>query len=548
MLSPTLFTIVGDSLIWLARFLLQPSHVVLIAVFWFVGSLYYKISIRPRFFSPMRGVSGPPVRVSLLGHFREIMRSEPGMAEIEWTRTYGPVVRTVGPFGGERMILLRPEALQKILVSDWADYERPKPMRNLLGLVAGYGLLTTSGNEHKQMRHAMNPAFALSNLMNQTDMYFDTLDVLVSVMRFELNGTAEGKVFHMYEWMSKATMDIICATAFGYSSNSLRDPHNPLTRAYGTLTSLQSGPTMAKIMTVVMLPFAPTLLNSRLGRMLAPVIRWLPLFGPPVATLVETTHEMRELSRGILREKLMESEGEIKGDRESKKDIMSLLVRARQGSASDGYQLSDEALVDQVLTFLGAGHETSCSGLSWALWLLATHPEVQSQLRTELEPIFATNDRPSYRDLKELKLLDCVVMEALRLLPPVPTTVRQAGKDDWIDGTFIPKGTLLYISIRAINTYAPVWGSDAAEFKPERWLKLPPTYNATFSFQSFITGPHGCIGKTMAISEMKAVLAAMIANFDFCPSYKDQTAKPTAGVTMKPADNMPLLVKSVKRM
>ena len=61
--------------------------------------------------------------------------------------------------------------------------------------------------------------------------------------------------------------------------------------------------------------------------------------------------------------------------------------------------------------------------------------------------------------------------------------------------------------IRAINTYAPVWGPDAAEFKPQRWLKLPSTFNSTFSFQSFIAGPHGCIGKTMAISEMKAVIA-----------------------------------------
>ena len=67
--------------------------------------------------------------------------------------------------------------------------------------------------------------------------------------------------------------------------------------------------------------------------------------------------------------------------------------------------------------------------------------------------------------------------------------------------------------IRAINTYAPVWGPDAAEFKPQRWLKLPPTFNSTFSFQSFITGPHGCIGKTMAISEMKAVLAFVVASY-----------------------------------
>ena len=121
---PLSISVLGDSLAWAARFLLWPSHIVILVVLWAIGALYYTISLRPRFFSPLRGVTGPPVRVSLLGHFREIMRSEPGMAEMEWTREYGPVVRTVGPFGGERMILLRPEALQKILVSDWVDYER----------------------------------------------------------------------------------------------------------------------------------------------------------------------------------------------------------------------------------------------------------------------------------------------------------------------------------------------------------------------------------------------------------------------------------------
>jgi len=61
--------------------------------------------------------------------------------------------------------------------------------------------------------------------------------------------------------------------------------------------------------------------------------------------------------------------------------------------------------------------------------------------------------------------------------------------------------------IRVINTWKEVWGEDAEEFRPERWLDLPPAYNSTFSLMSFIAGPHACIGRTMGISEMKAVLA-----------------------------------------
>jgi len=101
-------------------------------------------------------------------------------------------------------------------------------------------------------------------------------------------------------------------------------------------------------------------------------------------------------------------------------------------------------------------------------------------------------------------------------------------------------------SIKVINTWKKVWGDDANEYKPERWLNLPEDYNSTFSVLSFIAGPHHCIGKTMSIIEMKAVIATIITHFSFEPAYEGQVAKPTAAVTMKPADGMPLCVKMVQ--
>jgi len=228
---------------------------------------------------------------------------------------------------------------------------------------------------------------------------------------------------------------------------------------------------------------------------------------------------------------------------------MSILVRARKAdldSKTGGYAMSDEAMMDQVLTFLGAGHETTASGLAWTLWLLAKDPKSQQKLRDEVTSLYAETPRPDYRALKDLQWLDCVVQESLRLMPPVPMTFRKAGKTDYIDGVLVPKGTLFYIPIRVINTWKEVWGDDAEEFNPGRWLNLPPKYNSTFSSLSFLAGPHACIGKTMAIVEMKAVLSALIANFEFEPAHAGQVPQPTAAVTMKPLDNMPLRVRRVK--
>ncbi|KIM37470.1 hypothetical protein M413DRAFT_77217, partial [Hebeloma cylindrosporum] len=98
------------------------------------------------------------------------------------------------------------------------------------------------------------------------------------------------------------------------------------------------------------------------------------------------------------------------------------------------------------------------------LWLLAKDSESQQKLRAEVTPIFAENPRPGYRALKDLQWLDCVVQESLRLMPPVPMTFRQAAKTDYIDGVLVPKGTLLYIPIRVINTWKEVWVENAEEY------------------------------------------------------------------------------------
>jgi len=157
----------------------------------------------------------------------------------------------------------------------------------------------------------------------------------------------------------------------------------------------------------------------------------------------------------------------------------------------------------------------------------------------------AETPHPDYRTLKDLKWLDCVVMESLRVMPPVPLTVRIAKETGVIDDIVIPKGTMFYIPIRPVNTWKAIWGEDAEEFHPERWLNLPPSYHPSFSMLSFIAGPHACIGKTMAIIEMKAILAGLIVNFEFDLGYEGQKAKPSAAITMKPADGMPLRVRRV---
>ncbi|KAF9441620.1 cytochrome P450 [Macrolepiota fuliginosa MF-IS2] len=532
--------------------------------------VFYQCLIYPALISPLRHIPGPPILppssssiTSLIykylfgpitGQFPAIINGEAGIPQREWFKTYGGergIVRVVGPVGAERVMFLSPEACERVLVKEWIDYPRPQFMKGILGLVTGYGLLTVEKNEHRQMRRMMNPAFSLPNLVSQMDKYHDATESLIKILDDKTSLSPQGEVLPMYDWMSKVTLDIICTTAFSYTTNALHDPHNDLAQAYERMIELQSGVNMAWLIGLVwLIPGLPRFMESKLAWKFRGAIGKLPQLGL-LSIIISSMHRIREISREMLEEKMRDSEGHAtEMDRERKKDIMSLLVRARKESLESepgGWSMGDEAMMDQVLTFLGAGHETTASGLAWTLYLLAANKEAQTKLREEVTPILTDNPRPEYRTLKELQWLDCVVMESLRVLPPVPMTFRQAAKTDYIDGVLIPQGTILYIPIRVINTWAAIWGPDAEDFRPSRWLNLPKTYHSQYSLMSFIVGPHACIGKTMAIIEMKTVLASLIANFEFDLAHEGQVPQPTAAITMKPKDNMPLRVRRVQR-
>lgn len=119
-------------------------------------------------------------------------------------------------------------------------------------------------------------------------------------------------------------------------------------------------------------------------------------------------HRIKTISAQMLADKMADS-AVTADDTMAKRDIMSLLVRARKADRGDGYQMTDQDMMDQVLTFLGAGHETTASGLAWALWLLANDKPSQTQLREEVTPFLVDTPRPTYRTIKEMQWLDCVV-------------------------------------------------------------------------------------------------------------------------------------------
>jgi cytochrome P450 len=193
---------------------------------------------------------------------------------------------------------------------------------------------------------------------------------------------------------------------------------------------------------------------------------------------------------------------------------------------------------------------------TWGTHLLATHPEAQTRLREEIRaniPSLAAAKEPSFDlagMLETLPYLSAVCSELLRLYPSVPTTIRVAVRDTSILGTFVPKGTKIWLSPWGINHSPHLWGENAQQFYPERWID-PETGKANnnggvssnYANMTFLHGPRSCIGERFAKAEFKALIAAFVGTFQIAMADPNEVPVVAGAITTKPRDGMRLRLK-----
>lgn len=192
----------------------------------------------------------------------------------------------------------------------------------------------------------------------------------------------------------------------------------------------------------------------------------------------------------------------------------------------------------------------------WAIYCLCRHPEVQTKLRAEIHSRLPSPDQPiTASQIDSCDYLNAVCSEVLRLYAPVSTTLRVAGNDTSIGEQFVPKGTVVILSPWAVNTSTALWGEDAHEFKPERWLDADGKANkqggadSNFAFLTFLHGPRSCIGQKFAQAEFACLLAAWVGRFetDFEEDSLLRQGEPDieGGVTGKPKGGVWVELKEV---
>ncbi|XP_072985431.1 noroxomaritidine synthase 2-like [Typha latifolia] len=183
----------------------------------------------------------------------------------------------------------------------------------------------------------------------------------------------------------------------------------------------------------------------------------------------------------------------------------------------------DKFLRDTIVNLLLAGRDTTGSGLTWLFWMLSKNPQVERKILNELEANCTTTDNNAgmtifrTEELGKLAYLHAAICESLRLYPPVPFEQKGVLLPDVLpSGHEVGPSSRILVSTFSMARMEGVWGEDCLEFKPERWISESTgklKYEPSYKFLSFNSGPRTCLGKEMAFTQMKAVVAAMVYNF-----------------------------------
>ncbi|HEX6290501.1 MAG TPA: cytochrome P450 [Herpetosiphonaceae bacterium] len=412
-------------------------------------------------------------------------------------RTYGNIVgwernhpNVAFAFGPEYNRLLLSD--QQLFFSDpFGDLPAP-PDSPLLTLRSG--LLNMNGEKHKQQRRLMLPAFHRKHV----ESYHDDMVALTQRM---LGQWREGQQLDLAAEMQRLTMSIATKTLFGLDVPPNAASIGGLIKRILTLVTSSS---------VYLLPYN------------------LP--GTPYREVLRVAEQLEATIRGMIAEK--------RARLSEHNDVLTMLIHARD---EDGAAMSDVELVAQAYTLFLAGHETSSNALTWTLFLLSQHPRVLDDLRTELADVLH-GEPPTVEQVSQLPLLERVIKESMRLLPPASFGARISTAPFSLGPYDMPKDSVILFS-QYMTHHMPEIYSEPERFLPERWERITPSL---YEYLPFGAGGRMCIGASFAMTEIKIVLALLLQRYGLmlAPNARiDRLLK----VTLGPKHGMPMVVLPTNR-
>lgn len=438
-----------------------------------------------------------PGGVPFLGQVLEMIRSPPWDLMVRWGDALGPIYRFT-LFGENCVVVADPALLKEVLQTSMKAFKKDldftyKPFMHLLGT----GLVTSEGQLWYTQRAMVSSIFRIEILEVIPHIAKRAVERLCAKLE-EVRGT--GQAVEIGEMFRHLTLQVIA-------------------EAILSLSPEESDQTFANM-------YLPIVTEGNL-RTWYPYRAYLPTpanwaFHQHVKVLNDYISKLVEKRWALRQEEAKAGPGKVT----RQQDILDRIlggVEAKAWGPATVKQLRDE-----IKTFILAGHETSASMLTWALYELTQSPSVTEKVVAEANAVFgkkATADTPlpPSETLGGLAYTQCCLKEALRKYSVVPIVTRETVKDVALgDGKyFVPQGTRMMILIQGVHHRADLWPAPQA-YQPERFLDTMP---APFTFLPFIDGPRNCLGQHLALLETKIVLATLAQRFRFEAVGGDRAGK-----------------------
>lgn len=392
-----------------------------------------------------------------------------------------------------------PAMVERILLHEHEDFVKTPLERRIFEPTLGHGILTAEGPAWRWQRRTAAPLFRHQDLLGHIPAMTSAADRQVERWR----AAPAGSLAAVDRAMTDATYEIITSsilagTVPGEDAVIKREAHRML-----AWVSWEVG----------------------FGIVGIPAWVWHPGKWP--------SRRAASALRGTVHRLLARRRAEPAGA----KDLLGRLLAARDPET--GQPMGDDQLVDNLLTFLLAGHETTAKALTWSLYLLARAPQWQELIRREV--VAVCGDRPlDQRHLGSLPVTTRVLKEALRLYPPAPIMSRMTARKITLGGHELPKGALIIIPVFAVHRHHRLW-ADPDRFDPDRFLPEAEADHVRTQFMPFGFGPRTCIGMAFAMIEATVLLASFVraARFEWDGLHLPE---PVSRVTLQPKGGMPLRV------
>uniref|UniRef100_H0WP86 unspecific monooxygenase n=1 Tax=Otolemur garnettii TaxID=30611 RepID=H0WP86_OTOGA len=410
----------------------------------------------------------------------------------ECYKKYG---KTWGLYDGRQPLLAitDPEMIKTVLVKEcYSAFTNRRPFGPVGFMKSAISI--SEDEEWKRIRALLSPTFTSGKLKEMFPIMSQYADVLVRNLRQEAD---KGKTITLKDVFGAYSMDVITGTSFGVNVDSLNNPQDPFVEKTKKLLRFDFLDPL--FLSIILFPF------------LTPVFEALniSMFPKDVTNFLKNSVQKMKESR-------------LHDKQKTESEFLPGNLRLTSNQETYCYNiLSDLELVAQSIIFIFAGYETTSSVLSFIMYELATHPDVQQKLQDEIDAALPNKTPATYDALAQMECLDMVVNETLRLFPIAGRLERVCKKDVEIKGVLIPKGTVVMVPTYALHRDPKYW-TEPEEFHPERFSKKNKDSIDPYTYMPFGSGPRNCIGMRFALVNMKLALVRVLQNFSFKPCKETQ--------------------------